>query len=299
MEAATTYLKRNGHMVPHVYDLGRKCYVPAAPIPAPKPKAFRPMLAERYGGEVAFPVYAQPKIDGVRCIARADGFFSRDGATRFVSAPHVEAALAPLFEAELGLILDGELWAEGKTLGEIAGLARRNAPAPALSFRVFDLVSADPFEARTARVVELLSRVSSDAVAHVETTLIPDREALDAHYRAVLAAGWEGQMIRLPLALYGRGRVFDLLKRKPEEDAEAEIVGVSIGEGGKVVLSLRREDGIAFSAPAPLRERDRQRIARIGSALVGLEATYRFAGATPAGGPRDPIVRLIHELPRL
>lgn len=299
MEAATTYLKRNGHMVPHVYDAGQKCYVPAAPIPPKKERRFLPMLAERYAGEVSFPAYAQPKIDGVRCIARRDGLFSRDGLTRFASVPHVEAALAPLFAAEPDLILDGELWAPGRTLGEIAGLARRSALAPVLSFYVFDLVSAEPFEARTARVAELVAVAASAAIVSVETTVIADREALDAHYRAVLASGFEGQMIRLPLAPYGRGRVFDLLKRKPEEDAEAKIVGVSIGEGGKVVLSLRREDGVAFSAPTPLRERDRQRIAWIGSRLVGLEATYRFAGATPAGAPRDPVVKLIHETPRL
>ncbi len=294
----TAFLKRNGHLVEHRFDPAAKCWTPIAPIPPRAPKAFRPMLAERLTGEIAFPVYAQPKLDGVRCVARAEGLFSRDGKTRFVSTPHVEAALAPLFAADPLLVLDGELWAADLDLAEIAGLARRSAPAPAIAFYVFDLASSDPFEDRTKRVAELVALAGSEAVALVETTPIADREALDAHYRHALAAGFEGQMIRLPRAPYGRGRVADMLKRKPEEDAEAEIVGVEVGEGGKVTLALRVSCEV-FKAPAPLKEKDRRRIARIGAGLVGLEATYRFTGLLPSGAPRDPIVKAIHETPRL
>src|SRR3546814_4883773 len=38
---------------------------------------FKPMLAEKY--DAFEPGFAQPKLDGVRCIATQDGLFSRQG----------------------------------------------------------------------------------------------------------------------------------------------------------------------------------------------------------------------------
>ncbi len=40
------------------------------------PKFFNPMLAhkfEDYKDKITYPVYSQPKLDGIRCIVRADG----------------------------------------------------------------------------------------------------------------------------------------------------------------------------------------------------------------------------------
>ena len=298
MESGEAYLKRNGHMVRHRYDVALKWWVPAEPIPERAPKPFRPMLAKTYAGELTFPVLAQPKIDGVRCIARASGLFSRDG-NRFESCAHIEETLARLFLADPALVLDGELHAEGHTLGEVAGLARRSAPAASLCFHAFDIVGAERAEERATALADLIGPFCGDAVALVPTTVCASEADLDEHYRSALAEGFEGQMIRLSDAAYGRGRVPVLLKRKPTEDDEAEIVGFVEGDGGNVSLSLRWKDGRSFVAPAPRRHADRARITRIGPALVGLEATYRWSGVLPTGLPRDPVVRLIHEFPRL
>ena len=120
-EIGHIYAKRNGHLIRLRWD--GKGWVPDEPIPAPKAKPFRPMLAKTYAGNVAFPVIAQPKLDGVRCIARKDGLFSRDG-NPITTQPHIEAALAPLFAAEPDLVLDGELWLPGTGLADIAKAAR-------------------------------------------------------------------------------------------------------------------------------------------------------------------------------
>ena len=73
---------------------------------------FDPMLAHPYdpkrlvGEEL---VCVQPKLDGIRCIARKDGLWSRKGE-RFVAVPHVWEEIKHLFEENPDLVLDGELY---------------------------------------------------------------------------------------------------------------------------------------------------------------------------------------------
>ncbi len=54
-----------------------------------------PMLAKKwedYQDKIEFPVYSQPKLDGIRCIATPQGLFSRNGKP-FVGVPHIYAAV--------------------------------------------------------------------------------------------------------------------------------------------------------------------------------------------------------------
>ena len=53
--------------------------------------------------------FIQPKLDGVRCIIRKDGAFSRNGKS-FKNVEHILKELEPLFEYAPELILDGELY---------------------------------------------------------------------------------------------------------------------------------------------------------------------------------------------
>jgi len=50
-----------------------------------------PMLAKSYDDykdELKYPVYSQPKLDGIRCVVKKDGMWSRNGKP-IVSAPHI------------------------------------------------------------------------------------------------------------------------------------------------------------------------------------------------------------------
>ena len=70
------------------------------------PVYFKPMLAHDYNDykdKIKFPIYSQPKLDGVRCIVRADGMWSRNGKP-IISAPHIFESLKPLFEQNPDLI---------------------------------------------------------------------------------------------------------------------------------------------------------------------------------------------------
>ena len=73
-----------------------------------------PMLAYEYSKvtekkALCFPVYSQPKLDGMRCIVTKDGMFSRNGK-KVLSAPHVRESLQSLFDFDETIELDGELF---------------------------------------------------------------------------------------------------------------------------------------------------------------------------------------------
>jgi len=73
-----------------------------------------PMLAKNYDDykdDLKYPVYSQPKLDGIRCVVKKDGMWSRNGKP-IVSAPHVLVALKDFFVKFPNAILDGELYAD-------------------------------------------------------------------------------------------------------------------------------------------------------------------------------------------
>ena len=70
----------------------------------------KPMLAKDwndYGDKVEFPVYAQPKLDGIRCIATKDGLKTRTGKD-IVAVPHIFESLQEFFDEHPDVVLDGE-----------------------------------------------------------------------------------------------------------------------------------------------------------------------------------------------
>lgn len=75
-----------------------------------------PMLAhvyEKHGDKIVFPCLAQPKLDGIRCIAIKKGpevtLWSRT-RKRITSCPHIEDAIKLNFAHIANIILDGELY---------------------------------------------------------------------------------------------------------------------------------------------------------------------------------------------
>ena len=88
-----------------------------------KKKFYEPMLAQDFKNknrqkEVMFsidesgvgaPVFSQPKLDGIRCIAMREGLFTRTGK-EITAVPHISEALEPFFEKYPNAVLDGELY---------------------------------------------------------------------------------------------------------------------------------------------------------------------------------------------
>jgi len=266
----------------------------------------RPMLARKYCGKLPDCFFTQPKLDGVRAIAAADGVWSRSGR-RITSCPHIEIPLKAVFDMHPDLILDGELYHHDlcDDLFSIISAANRRAPAsgrsaPALQFHVYDVPSSSgPFSERVSILNQLQSFLSSrrSPIRAVETSSASSREELDSHLKVALAAGYEGVISRSD-SQYVQGRTSNLLELKPFDDDEFDILGFEevrgAGSGFAQRVTLKLPDGRTFKANLKC---DRS----YARALLNSDfksATVRHFGFTPNGIPRSPVAVAFYRSPK-
>lgn len=132
---------------------------------------FEPMLAKKwqdYKDEIKYPVYVQPKLDGLRLIAKKDGLWTRNGK-EYKSIPHIYKALEPLFKKDPTLIFDGEVYADkfSNDFNQICSLAKRTKPTKdelkesekSIEYWIYDFPSCkDIFNARYTELTDIMSK---------------------------------------------------------------------------------------------------------------------------------------------
>ena len=265
------------------------------------PVYFKPMLANDYNDykdKIKFPIYSQPKLDGVRCIVRSDGMWSRNGK-QIISAPHIFEALKPLFESNPDLILDGELYAHKDVcdFNTIISCVRKTKPTADdlvlskqyIQYHIYDLPSHDGvFHDRIRALAELGVPSCCEVVS---THTVGSEEAILNTYKMYIDQGYEGQMLRTN-AVYEGKRSKSLLKHKSFVDADFTILGVVEGKGnltGKVGKLQFEINGKSFeSAVNGTWEYLTELYSR--NDLVGKIATVKYFELTEDGVPRFPKV---------
>ncbi|KAF1684839.1 DNA ligase [Pseudoxanthomonas broegbernensis] len=255
--------------------------LPACPVlSAPPPE---PMLATSYRDGVPVSAFlVSEKLDGVR--GRWDGrmLWTRGGAR--IRPP---AAFTRGWPAEP---MDGELWIGRGRFDEASATVRRVEADPRawreMRFMVFDLPAhPGPFADRVARMHGLVAAAGNPALAMIPQRRFGTAAELDAELARVVAAGGEGLMLHRHDALYRAGRSDALLKYKPHQDAEAQVVAHRPGKGkyqGLMgALQVRTPEGRSFRIGSGFT--DAQRIA---PPAPGSWVTYRYNGFTSTGLPR-------------
>lgn len=181
-----------------------------------------PMLAKDYKKESKKvdwdePVYAQPKLDGMRALGDK-GPISRTGSP-ITTLEHITTAIA-----SVNLHLDGELYAHGFSFQENMEMIKkyREGISEVVSYHVYDCVSGRPFHER----YEMLKKAVA-GVPHIElvpTILIKNEDELKAAHAKFLEEGYEGTIVRHGDAPYMiNGRSSNLLKYKDFEDIALTI----------------------------------------------------------------------------
>lgn len=214
-------------------------------------KIFEPMLAKTYSG-VTFPVNAQPKLDGMRCIADINGLWTREGQP-IKAVPHIWDALKHVFEIYPEAIFDGELYNHDlhDDFNEIMSIARKKDPtdeqkaiaAKIMQYHIYDLPSnAGGFKARSNLLFLMFTTQELGLpLVYVDTRWVTNQEELDQAYGEWLDNGYEGQMVRLNEP-YQRGRRSKfLLKRKEETTEEFPIHSITAGAGNWAGIAKRVE----------------------------------------------------------
>jgi DNA ligase-1 len=269
-----------------------------------------PMLAQDFKKlkePLTFPVYCQPKLDGIRALISRHGAFSRE-YQRHMNVEHILQALEPVFVKHPDLVLDGELYNHDykDDFNAITSVVRKQNPTAAqraaamtlLQYHVYDIAS-DPysFGSRRFMVGDLLGE-RLGPVHRVVTHKVTDQDGLDEAYAEYLKLGYEGQMIRLDAPYEPDKRSWSLMKRKEFEAAEFDLLRIEEGIGGwaghakKITFAL--PDGREVGAGVKGNQAFTKDLLANAARYLGGKVTVKFFKPTPAGVPRFPVAVDFH-----
>jgi DNA ligase-1 len=270
-----------------------------------KKQYFEPMLAGKWEDrkdKIQYPIYSQPKLDGIRCIVTKDGMFSRNGK-EIISAPHIRESLDKFFTHNPDLILDGELYADkfANDFNTIVSLVKKTKPtahdlkqsAKNIEYHVYDIPSVDEtFDGRLEALNELVQYFPK-CVKLVETHIVKNEDEVTEWYENYVERGYEGQMLRTD-GVYENKRSKNLLKHKSFIDEEYTILDIVEGEGNRSGTAgyfvFETKDGKRFKSNVKGTWEETAGMLKNKKKLIGKEATVKYFNLTPDGIPRFPYV---------
>lgn len=281
-----------------------KGYALSRPSQTSSPTETRlPMLAHKFNERkhnLVWPVYVQPKLNGVRCLIERVGdtikFYSR-GNKQFKSLDHL---VRPCLEVMIpGDILDGELYChEEISFQELISLIKDESPTPEkqercrryVKFWNYDVVGEAGFMVRRLRL-----RSYNDIILPVRTEVAHSEEDVRRFHGEFVAAGYEGTMIRSggeePYRFQYRSPA--LLKYKDFEDAEFVIVGAEecVGKAaGQAKFICRTADGKnTFGVRCKGTDESRRAQWENHRAYLGKKLTVRYQYLSDDGVPIFPV----------
>lgn len=183
--------------------------------------------------EIIFPVFASPKLDGIRTTNWPEQPLTRKLKpipNQFIRETMQAAKLPAVFDGEL---IVGPPTAEDVFSASTSGVMSRDG-RPDFTFYVFDYVPDTahvPFQQRAERLMYRTSALEAfnPWFKVVHQRLIHTLAELHDYEAEQLELGYEGTMLAGPLAPYKHGRStlreYGKMKRKPFVDDEALVIG--------------------------------------------------------------------------
>ena len=292
-------------------------------------KFYEPMLAHKYEKgktKLNFPVYVQPKLDGIRCIvSKEDGeVVAKTRKGRSIDAiPHILKQLEGFFLNDESAILDGELYNHSlkDDFNKIISLVRKQLPQRSesdtdasftkkeaefqarlkqseetIEYWIYDVPKIAGFE--EAMLFSLrFAQLEGQLINRTSTKIVPTTEvitpyALDFIYEKFLEDGYEGQMIREDTG-YQNKRSKSLLKRKEFQDAEYKVMDIDEGNGNrkgtaKHLVCFCEKTKKIFHSNIKGNFEYLTEILENKEDYIGKYATIKFFQLTPDGIPRFP-----------
>lgn len=277
--------------------------------------AFSAMLAhphEKHLKKVVYPAMIQPKLDGVRCLTVADGFFSRKRKP-LTSCVHIWEELEDFFAQHPDARLDGEFYAHAwrDEFEKIVSAVKKTAEKATdedierqkkVKYHVYDapmiagLEDAHAFEDRYGKLKELFEDYKHIKV--VETHIIKAEPQIEEWHDHWVGKGYEGAIVRNMKAPYEGKRSYNLLKVKKFNDEEFEIVDVKKAKDGTACLVCKMPNSDVTFDPKLNGSHERSKwVMQNPQEVIGKMATIYFFGYTNENGvPRFPQAKAIRGL---
>ncbi|MBU2346560.1 MAG: hypothetical protein KJ888_20410 [Gammaproteobacteria bacterium] len=250
------------------------------------------------------PFLIQPKYDGVRCravpLANGEYLLLSSEENVIYSVPHVNKELKNLRYTDYEF--DGELYYHGMSFEEIISITSRTVNLhpnhEAMQFHVFDIVNESPQSSRLASLIGLKNTfIKTHSLKLSPFWMADDLDDIMRIYDRLINLNYEGIIVRHHQAPYERKRSTLVMKFKPKQKDDYEIVGwkeeISItGEpkGRLGALVLRSGDGNIFFAGSGFNDSSRRSLWNIRESLPGKIARIQYQHLTSGKKvPRFPI----------
>ena len=257
-----------------------------------------PMLAKDYkdhGHKINWltnNVFVQPKLDGMRALAVCGpnaSLTSRTGSP-IDTCEHILSDLRKLPE---GFILDGELYAHGKSFQDNMRLIKKYRPneTEQVKFHNYDMVGDDPFSDRLEVIIQLWDIIMCDHIILVNTLRITSEQELSVVHSQNIKEGFEGSIVRWGSESYKvNARSEHLLKYKDFKDMALPIIDIvpsdARPEWGQPIYEL---NGKRFSSGMKFSHDERKHWLMFKDHYIGKTAEIRFFEYTDSGLPRFPV----------
>ena len=229
----------------HKKKIEQKKYITEIPTDDNEPDIYLPMLAKKLKESWAkFPVMTQPKLNGVRCLAKKVDELTIDYRSRkFKSYNDTLGHLTPFLLEMMRVdeIFDGEIYYYGFTFQQIVRRVKKmREDTNLLQFWVYDV--ADEKMDAVARNTLYQSRIP-DGHSHiikVPTMVALSMDDIQMYHNQNVGLGFEGTIVRNSNAFYKFDfRSADLLKKKDFIDEEFKIIGCK----DEIVAEFNAETG--------------------------------------------------------
>ena len=266
-------------------------------------RKYYPMLAHRYNekkGDIKFPCFVQPKLDGVRCVVVGNKLYSRNG-NRFPVLPHIENELK-LYNKN-NLILDGELFTDDINFEKIVGLVKKYKKSEEdeknslkIYLNVFDYIDSKlPFNKRLINLNQFFEKNKNmKYIKQVKTEECPQEKNIEEFLEKYTKEKYEGLIIRNKSGLYEENtRSVHLQKLKKFIDEEFEIIDYTTPDQGKevgcVIWICKTKEGKKFSVRPSGNYQERKKLYREAKKYIGKMLTVRYQELTNGHVPRFPV----------
>lgn len=271
------------------------------------PTYFKPMLAYKYQDykdslDFSEPIFVQPKLDGLRCIATSKGLFSRKGEP-IISVPHISEELQEFFTRFPDVVLDGELYNHDlkNDFNKICSLVKKKKPAKEdlveskekIQYWVYDVIAneSSSYEKRISFAFEFFKK---GMVRHLPFIQVYSEQHIDACLEEFLNKGYEGVMIRTN-APYEHKRTKNLLKYKVKDSDEFILVDILEGKGNWAGYAkkavLQKPDGKLFEASIAGSQLLCRAWLQYKEFYIDKPTTVEYHGLTPDGIPRFGVIK--------
>lgn len=279
----------------------------------------KPMLIHKFdtnSNKLLYPVFVQPKLDGVCALYRDDPknprFDSRENNEFVKLKPYAMEIFQYLNdihgESRKYMNSHGEIYAHGRHVSEIVEALKGDNEEVfnELKFYIFDYIwTDDTYEKQT-----YLERLHDGSKFYdwdnpkrpyvpIQTLTALDESHVLAHKDAFIKAGFEGVVASDPNGLYAyETRSYAKLKAKDLISQEFEITGFDVeynGDTELIMFKLVTEKGVQFTARPAWKHSERATAYKVGSSYIGKKATVEFRSWTKYGTPFHGVLTVIRD----